>query len=146
MFGTDNDLCGADQQDLMPQFRHTPGQPFNDPAIMSASFASPMPSDARYGNPMGLDSYAAAQHQHHHHHQHQQQQAQLAYGPPPGIAYPPPGLSPSPSQVHMGNMGNVDMANGEYDFRSVLRGESPRSFVPSTERRAFSVRKYQYRV
>lgn len=137
----------------MSQFRHTSGQPFNDPAIMSASFASPMPSDARYGNPMGLDSYATTQHQHQHqhhqhphHHQHQQQQTQLTYGPPPGISYPPPGLSPSPSQVHMGNMGNVDMANGEYGFRSILRGESPRSFVPSTERRAFSVRKYQYRV
>ncbi|KAJ7184325.1 hypothetical protein C8R46DRAFT_1158677 [Mycena filopes] len=62
-------------------FGLTPSQSFNDPAIMAAQFAPPMPSPAYNHGPM-------------------------AYGPPPGLSYgAPPGILHHPSQGH----GSVDM-------------------------------------
>ncbi|KAI0059108.1 hypothetical protein BV25DRAFT_1169580 [Artomyces pyxidatus] len=97
----------ADQEHAA-QYRYAANQHFNDPAIMSASFASPMPNDARFSNaPATLEAYPPNPHQ---------------YGPPPGLSYPPPGLSPSP-QNNMG--GNVDLASNEPSFRSTAPSPSP---------------------
>ncbi|KAF7791288.1 hypothetical protein EIP86_002302 [Pleurotus ostreatoroseus] len=62
-------------------FLARPSQPFADPAIMSARLASPGPmQDAGYGtSPSGLDNY---------------QSQHLAYGPPPGLAFPQ-GIAPN---------------------------------------------------
>ena len=66
------------------QFRFNPNQPFADPAIMSARMASPSPiQDGGYGGaPAGLENYPSQQ--------------QLAFGPPPGLAFPQ-GVVPSPA-------------------------------------------------
>ncbi|KAI0047020.1 hypothetical protein FA95DRAFT_1493130 [Auriscalpium vulgare] len=105
---------------LAGQYRYTANQqPFADPAIMSASFASPMPTDARFqNNQAALGGYS---------------QAQQSYGHPPGLAFPPPGLSPSPQNA-MGS--NGDMAsNGEYNPFIVPR-EASQFRVPTPRMRS----------
>ena len=118
----------AEQDHVQQYSRYNSGQPFADPAIMSASFPQPAPSDARFAQAVSAMSYS---------------QPHMSFGPPPGISFPPPGLSPSPSLANMGN--GMDMAsNGEYNS-FVFKGRESHIRVPSTERRAFSVRKFYTR-
>ncbi|THH21104.1 hypothetical protein EW146_g400 [Bondarzewia mesenterica] len=90
------------EQEHRTQYRYNPGQPFNDPAIMSASFASPVPSDVRYSTAVSAMECYSQQH--------------MPYGPPPG-------LSPSPSQVTMGS--NLDLAYNVPNARSPALSPSP---------------------
>ena len=80
------------------QYRFNPNQPFADPAIMSARMASPSPiQDGGYGGgPTGLESYPSQQ---------------LAFGPPPGLAYPQ-GVVPNPalSNRHGKGLGGMPAA------------------------------------
>ncbi|KAI0692994.1 hypothetical protein C8T65DRAFT_586147 [Cerioporus squamosus] len=60
----------------MDQSPYNPGQPFNDPAIMSARMASPSLSQAMPNGrfpPPGIDSFASHP---------------MAFGPPPGLPFP----------------------------------------------------------
>ena len=76
--------------------------------------------------------------------------SQMAYGPPPGLMYPP-GISPSPvpSTTHSyGPSSNIESqtngsTHGEF-FPFHIRGEGVPGQSTSTERRAFSVRKIYY--
>ncbi|OSC96367.1 hypothetical protein PYCCODRAFT_1441104 [Trametes coccinea BRFM310] len=63
---------------------HHQGQPFNDPAIMSARMSSPSLSQPMQNGrfaPPGLDSYGS----------------QMAFGPPPGLSFPADDSVTSPS-------------------------------------------------
>ncbi|TFY75620.1 hypothetical protein EWM64_g8393 [Hericium alpestre] len=80
-------------------------QPFNDPAIMSASFSS-MHSDSRYQNQPS-----------------EFQSNQMGFGPPPGLTFPPPGLSPSPNPMNMGS--NMDMVSHVPSSTSPAPSPSP---------------------
>lgn len=110
---------------------------FNDPAIMSARFASPVLASAV---PEGYYNLAPTI-----------SSSQVAYGPPPGLTYPP-GISPSPAPSASHSRGppsNVEsQTNGSVHGESFpfhIRGEGVPGQSTSTERRAFSVRKIHYR-
>ena len=118
-------------------YKFTTSQPFSDPAIMSARLASPVMAqpmhDSGYlGVQQSLESYQ------------QQQQQQLAYGPPPGLAYPP-GIMPGPQMTRhgLGVMSNMDAAQGVGSAHGELRflhsqGRESQVRVPSA---VLSVRK-----
>ncbi|GJE87920.1 hypothetical protein PsYK624_040030 [Phanerochaete sordida] len=74
----------------LQSFKFSMAQPFTDPAIMSARLASP-----GVAQPMHDNGYTNAQPQM----ENYQQQQQMAYGPPPGLAYPP-GIMPTPAMRH----------------------------------------------
>ncbi|KAH7910631.1 hypothetical protein BJ138DRAFT_1008399 [Hygrophoropsis aurantiaca] len=73
------------------QYQYTQHQQFNDPAIMSARFASPVLSPA-------VPNFASNQHNAASH-----QSPSFAYGPPPGLSYPPgiPVRTATPSDIAM---------------------------------------------
>ena len=102
-------ICDSDQDrgHNGPQYRFNPNQPpFHDPAIMSASFGASL-VDSRYpnaGHAHGqngvLDAFAA-------------QYSAV----PPGIPYPPPGLTSSPATTVP-----ETPAHGEYLFNPWVLG------------------------
>lgn len=104
---------------------------------MSAQFASAGPG------PGGPDVFtsstpaSAAQH------------SQIAFGPPPGLSFPP-GLSPSPGppNVHQHHGYDASQTNGSAHGESFplhIRGEGVPGQSTSTEHRAYPVRKIYYR-
>ena len=104
---------------------------------MSARFASPVVASAV---PEGFQNAASAM-----------SSFPLAYGPPPGLAYPPgishdtvPPTNPShgPSSIVESQI-NGSSTHGEL-FPLIMRGEGIPGQSMSTERRAFSVRKKYY--
>jgi len=101
-------------------FKFAPSQqPFNDPAIMSASFASPVPGTV-YASQVG--------------------QAQLSYGPPPGLSYPQDvSQSPAVSSTRGHETAKNVVGNGSTHGESLPFTSEGREV--STECRAFSVRK-----
>ncbi|EKM55967.1 uncharacterized protein PHACADRAFT_122027 [Phanerochaete carnosa HHB-10118-sp] len=82
-------------------FKFSGSQSFSDPAIMSARLASPA-----VAQPIHESGYANVQPPME---SYQQQQQQLAYGPPPGLAYPP-GIMPGPTMRHGLGLGAVPSA------------------------------------
>jgi CCR4-NOT transcription complex subunit 4 len=118
-------------------FKFSASPSFNDPAIMSARFASPLLASAV---PEGFHNSAPTM-----------SPSQMAYGPPPGLTYPP-GISPSPapstthSYVQLSNVESQTNVSNHGEFFSLhIRGEGVPGQSTSTERRAFSVRKIHYR-
>lgn len=101
---------------------------FNDPAIMSARFASPVLVPAM---PEGYHNSASTI-----------SPSQVAYGPPPGLTYPP-GISPSPVPSASQSQTNGSVLGESFLFH--IRGDGVPGQSTSTERRAFSVRKIHYR-